>query len=76
LIVKCNLNYWVTRGSSKSVKHGSTKSHSVTCVSKASSKNDDTSDDEVELAQNDGIGNENELGNEEDEVAVINSEKL
>jgi hypothetical protein len=48
LIAKLNLYFWITKGLSKSVKHGTATTPSVSCVSKANSKTDDNSDDEME----------------------------
>jgi hypothetical protein len=69
-IAKLTLNFWIKKGSSKSAKHGKATSPSVACVSKANSKTDDHSDDEMALAKNDTNGKE-QVGNKEDEVAAI-----
>jgi hypothetical protein len=76
LIVKENLNSWITKGLTKSVQHGKTKYSTVACVSKANSKHDAESDDELELTTNDSNDNANEVVNEEDEAAAINSAEL
>jgi hypothetical protein len=76
LIAKENLNYWIAKGMTKGVQHGNTKYSAVACVCNANSKTDENSDDEVELMKNDSNVNDNVVGNEEDEAAAIDSEKL
>jgi hypothetical protein len=76
LIAKENLNYWIAKAMTKGVQHGNTKHSAVARVCKANSKTDENSDDEVELMRNDSNDNDNVVGNEEDEAAAIDSEKL
>jgi hypothetical protein len=74
LIAKENLNYWIAKGMSKGVQHGNTKYSTVALVCKANSKTDENSNDE--LTKIDSNDNDNVVGNEEDEAAAIDSEKL
>jgi hypothetical protein len=76
LIAKENLNSWITKGLTKRIQHGKTKYSAVACVSKANSKNDDNSGDELELTTNDSNDSANEVDNEEDEATVIDSAEL
>jgi hypothetical protein len=76
LIAKENLNYWIAKGMTKGVQHGNTKYSAVARVCNANSNTDENSDDEVEFMKNDSNDNDNVVGNEDNEAAAINSEKL
>jgi hypothetical protein len=65
LIVKEDINTWITKGLTKNGQHGKTKYSAVACASKANSKNYDNSDDELKLMTNDSNDNANEVGNED-----------
>jgi hypothetical protein len=75
-ITKENFHFCIAKGVTKGVQHGNTKYSAVARVCKANSKTDENSDDEVELTKIDSNDNDNVVGNEEDEAAAIDSEKL
>ena len=72
LIAKDNLEYSISKGMTKGVQLGNTKYSAVARVHKANSKANENSDDELEFAQK----HENEIGNEEDETAAIDSAEV